>query len=80
MYKAETGISLVVQWLRLHTSTAGGLGFLPGQETKIPQATWYGNKIKQTNNRNRLTDREIRFMVAKWGTGRKRDGPGIGDW
>ena len=58
MYKTETGISLVVQWLRLHTSTAGALGFLPGQETKIPQATWYGKKIKQTNKQQKQTHRQ----------------------
>ena len=32
------GISLVVQWLRLHASSAGGLGSIPGQGTKIPHA------------------------------------------
>ena len=30
------GISLVVQWLRLRVSTAGGVGSIPGQGTKIP--------------------------------------------
>ena len=28
--------SLVVQWLRLHTATAEGIGSIPGQVTKIP--------------------------------------------
>ena len=32
-----TGNSLVVQWLGLHTSTAGGTGSIPGQRTKIPE-------------------------------------------
>ena len=27
--------TLVVQWLRLHTPNAGGLGLMPGQGTKI---------------------------------------------
>ena len=27
---------LVVQWLGLHTSNAGGMGFIPGWGTKIP--------------------------------------------
>ena len=31
------GTSLEVQWLRLHTSKAGGVGSIPGGETKIPQ-------------------------------------------
>ena len=30
------GISLVVQWLRLHASTSGGKGSILGWETKIP--------------------------------------------
>ena len=36
------GNSLVVQWLQLHASTAGGRGSVPGQGTKIPHATWRG--------------------------------------
>ena len=28
-----TGTSLVVQWLRLHASTAGGMGSIPGLGT-----------------------------------------------
>ena len=34
------GNSLAVQWLGLHTSTAGGTGSIPGQGTKIPKAAW----------------------------------------
>ena len=30
--------SLAVQWLRLHTSTAGDTGSIPGRGTKIPQS------------------------------------------
>ena len=32
--------SLVVQWLGLGAFTAVGLGSIPGQGTKIPQAKW----------------------------------------
>ena len=38
------GNSLVVQWLRLHALMAEGLGSIPGQGTKIPQATWANKK------------------------------------
>ena len=31
--KKSVGNSLAVQWLGLHTFTAGGLGSIPGQET-----------------------------------------------
>lgn len=36
--------SLAVQRLRLQASTAWGTGSNPGQETKIPYATWPGQK------------------------------------
>ena len=32
---------LVVQWSRLHTSNAGGVGSIPGQGTKISHAAQY---------------------------------------
>ena len=35
------GISLVVQWLRLSTSEAGGKSPIPGQGTKISHAAKY---------------------------------------
>ena len=34
----QVGASLVVQWLRLHASTVGIMGSIPGQGTKIPHA------------------------------------------
>ena len=39
--------SLAVQWLRLHASTAGGMGSIPGQGTKIPQAAALQPKEKK---------------------------------
>ena len=45
--KWSQGNSLVVQWLGLCTFTAEGLGSIPGQGTKIPQARQHSqNKIK----------------------------------
>ena len=38
LIKINKGTSLVVQWLRLCTSTARGTGLIPGQETKILHA------------------------------------------
>ena len=34
------GTSLVVQWLRLCASNAGGAGFITGQGTQILHAVW----------------------------------------
>ena len=42
---SSPGTSPAVQWLRLHASTAGGVGSIPGQGTKIPHAVWGGQKI-----------------------------------
>lgn len=33
--EAKTEAALEVHWLRLHASTAGGVGSIPGQGTKI---------------------------------------------
>ena len=38
--------SLVVQWLGLRSSTAGIMNLIPGQGTKIPQASKHGQKKK----------------------------------
>ena len=39
------GTSLVVQWLRLCASHAGGMGLIPGQGTKIMHAVQCGKII-----------------------------------
>ena len=36
----------MVQWLKLHASTAGCLGSIPGQRTKIPHAVDTARKVK----------------------------------
>ena len=36
--KKMWGTSLVVQWLRLRSSNAGGAGLIPGRGTKIPHS------------------------------------------
>ena len=49
--EASAGTSLAVQWLRLHASTAEGMGSIPGQGTKIPHATWCRHKKKKKNKK-----------------------------
>ena len=44
---AALGTSLVVQWLRLHASTAGTPGSIPGQGTKISHTTQQDQKKKK---------------------------------
>ena len=48
------GTSLVVQWLRLFTSTAGGVGLIPGQRNKIPHAMEHGHKIKKKKKKKEI--------------------------
>ena len=45
--KSPFGTSLVVQWLRDCTSTAGVKGLIPGQGTKIPHAERHCQKKKK---------------------------------
>ena len=45
------GASLVVQWLRLEASNAGGMGSIPAQGTKILHATQHGQKINKDTER-----------------------------
>ena len=40
----DVGRTSLVLWLRLHTSNAGDAGLIPGWETRIPFATWCGQK------------------------------------
>ena len=40
------GTSLAAQWLRLHTSNAGGTSLIPVLGIKILYATWHGQKRK----------------------------------
>ena len=46
--KTHLRTSLEGQWLRLHAPNVGGAGSIPGQGTKIPQATQQGQKKKIT--------------------------------
>ena len=50
--------SLVVQWLRLRASTAGGLGSIPGQGTKTPHAACHRKK--------KITLWSWKILVSTW--------------
>ena len=56
VHSTNTGTSLVVQWLRLHTSTSGGVGLIPEQGSMILHATQCGQtKIKKNNNNKQVS-------------------------
>ena len=44
--EGTVGTSLVVQWLKLQASSAGGVGSIPGWGSKIPHAARCGQKKK----------------------------------
>ena len=45
--RSRSGSSLVVQWLGVSAFTAVGLGSVPNQGTKIPQAAQHSQKTKK---------------------------------
>ena len=45
------GTFLVVQWLKLHASTAGGMGSIPGHGTRNPNDAQCGQRNKKINFR-----------------------------
>ena len=61
--KKRAGTSLGVQWLKLHASTAGGMGSIPGQGTRIQHATRCSQK--QTNKQ--LARGMLFFLIVKRG-------------
>ena len=48
------GTALVVQWLRLRASTAGGMGSIPGQGTKNLHAARHSQNKKQKTKHDSL--------------------------
>ena len=49
MFRNQFRTALAVQWLRFHTSTAVGMGLIPGQETKILHVIELGQKRRKIN-------------------------------
>ena len=48
------GTSQRAQWLRLHHSNAEGVSLIPGQGTKIPYASWHGQKDLKKEKKNKI--------------------------
>ena len=61
-YREEDGTSLVVQWLRLCASDAGGTGSIPGRGTKIPHAVQHGSPAAPPNEEE-TEHREVRKLA-----------------
>ena len=54
-----------LQWLRLHAPSAGGTGLIPGQGTKIPRATQWGQKKKKTKKEDPILHDSIYMTFWK---------------
>ena len=54
----QPGASLAVQWFRFCASNAGCMRSIPGAGTKIPHASWQGQKKKKNKNptRNKIQE------------------------
>ena len=62
--RMKWGTFLMVQWLRLWTSTAGGVGSILGWGTKTPRATWHGQTNKQKQTKKTLYSRQMSFLLS----------------
>ena len=51
IHNRKSGNSLAVQWLELHTSTAGGMDSVPNLGTRVPQAALQDQKRKIGNQK-----------------------------
>ena len=58
------GTSLVAQWLRLHSSNAGGMGSISSWRTKSPQAVWCSQKKKKYNKDSHLPIKSDLYFVS----------------
>ena len=67
----------MVQWLRLHTSTAGDVGPIPGWGTKILYATGHVQKIKKKENnvfkKNKWSEQNYNTIIMEDGGKNEKD-------
>ena len=80
---------LVVQWLRLRNSNAGGTGLIPDRGTMIPHAAQCSQKLKKKKNRTSdshesLTDLCKMVTASTWISGKRTklpiSSPGQNSW
>ena len=63
-----TGTSLVIQWLRLHASTAGDTGSIPGWETKILNVMLPHQKKKRFKRNNQACHlTSLKYLLLLFG-------------
>ena len=55
----------MVEWLRLQAVNAGDPGSTPGQETKIPHATWCSQKVKKEKKKKAAEPKDLKKRENK---------------
>ena len=65
--KREKETNLVVQWLRLHTSAAGGMDLIPDLETKISHAMLCSQKEERERKERKLYFKSPRYRKQTYG-------------
>ena len=63
---------LAVQWLRLHTSKARGMGLIPGRGTKFSGVTQHCHKIK-SQLKKKMTERLLKTTSIRLSQYKGRD-------
>ena len=63
--KQQAGTSLVIRWLGLRTSTAQGMGSIPGRGTKIPHAKCsVAKKLKKKKKEKKRNNRPQMVLLV----------------
>ena len=68
----------MVQWLKCHTSTAGGTGLIPGQGIKIPTSSAAKKKKKKKMKENFFLNWIKMYQLLK--IIEKKSNPNLGLW
>ena len=64
----------MVQWLRFHASTGGVVESITGQETKIPNARWYDQKVEKKKRKNKTKQKNVLKINCDGSSGGGRQG------
>ena len=56
----------MAQWLRLHASTAGGAGSIPGRGMKILNAVWRGHRGKKKKKERKKKMKKGNSLAVQW--------------
>ena len=64
----------MVQWLRFYASTGGVVESIAGQETKIPHARWYDQKVEKKQKAKQNKTKNVLKINCDGSSGGGRQG------